>query len=418
MSIGYACKLIGVLNTDMKSCMLKNASSENVTELIKYNINSLSNIIDYNIINNIKLFRISSDLIPFGSSEVNKIKWWEIFQEELLIIGNKIKLSNMRVSLHPGQYTVLNSNNNEVVKRAMDDLAYHARILDKLGLNQEHKIVIHIGGAYGNKVLSAKRFADNYQLLPENVKRRLVIENDDKIYNIEEVLEIGIKHYIPVIFDNLHNQINQSEQKMSEKYWIDKCKSTWNMQDGIQKIHYSQQAEKKKAGSHSDLISINEFMSFYNMLDRQDIDIMLEVKDKNLSCVKCINCTTPNLNINVIEKEWSRYKYTILERSHNKYLKIRELIKNKNNFSTVDFYNLIEDGLKSEGDIGSYENSLLHVWGYFKNTATQKEKDNFFIHMENFKVRKTGINTVKSYLKKLAVKYEQKYLLNSYYFTI
>lgn len=91
MRIGYACKVIGVKGTDFKSCMLKNADSEKLTELIKHNISSLDNIIDYNIENDIKLFRISSDLIPFGSAEVNSIKWWEVFSDELGAIGGKIK---------------------------------------------------------------------------------------------------------------------------------------------------------------------------------------------------------------------------------------------------------------------------------------------------------------------------------------
>lgn len=291
MRIGYACKLIGVPNTNMKSCILKNANSEKLIELIKYNISSLSNIIDYNIENNIHLFRISSDIVPFGSSEINKVKWWEIFKEELIVVGNKIKNSGMRVSLHPGQYTVLNSNNKDVVARAVDDLSYHNRILDSLGLNKEHKVVLHIGGAYGDKSLAVERFKYNYDILDDKVKSRLIIENDDKIYNIEEVLEIGIKKNIPVVFDNLHNKINTSDPNLSEKYWIDKCKKTWKKEDGNQKIHYSQQAENKRIGSHSDFISINEFMEFYEMLNRSDIDIMLEVKDKNLSCIKCINYT-------------------------------------------------------------------------------------------------------------------------------
>lgn len=418
MSIGYACKTVGVINTHMKSCTLKNASKERLTELAKHNINSLNNIIDYNIENNIKLFRISSDLIPFGSSKVNKIKWWDIFSYELYSIGEKIKSCNMRVSVHPGQYTVLNSNNDDVVMNAVQDLIYHTRILDSLGLNSMHKVVLHIGGAYDNKELSAKRFANNYTLLDENIKKRLVIENDDKIYNVEEVLEIGQKLKIPVIFDNLHNEINPTQQDMGEKYWIEQCKSTWKKEDGNQKIHYSQQAAQRKRGSHSDFISIKEFMTFYEMLGRTDIDIMLEVKDKNLSCVKCINCTDPNLHIYELEKEWSKYKYTILERSHKDYLEIRELLKNKENCSPVSFYSLIESGLESVGDTGSYINAAHHVWGYFKKIANEKEKVNFLKYLERYQINETSISPVKSYLKKLAEKYEQKYLLNSYYFEL
>ena len=110
MKIGYACKIIGVPNTNTKSCTLKNATSERLTALSEYNIETLNNAIDYNIENNIKLFRISSDIIPFGSSEINQVKWWEIFSEELSLIGKKIKDSNIRVSVHPGQYTCFSSS--------------------------------------------------------------------------------------------------------------------------------------------------------------------------------------------------------------------------------------------------------------------------------------------------------------------
>lgn len=418
MSIGYACKTVGVLNTDMKSCTLKNAKDERLIELIAHNIEALNNIIDYNIENNIMLFRISSDLVPFGSGEVNKVKWWEVFSEELRLIGEKIKAVNMRVSVHPGQYTVLNSTNEEVVKRAVDDLVYHTRILDSLGLSKEHKLILHIGGGYDNKKISAKRFMDNYEPLDENIKNRLVIENDDKIYNIEEVIEIGTKLSIPVIFDNLHNEINPSSYKLNESFWIEQCKATWKKEDGNQKIHYSIQAENKKRGSHSDTISIDKFMAFHDMLNRQDIDIMLEVKDKNLSCVKCINCTTPDLKINTLEKEWSRYKYNILEHSHISYLKIRELLKNKQDISPVLFYNLLENGLNSQCNEGSCLNAALHVWGYFKDKAEEKEKSVFFKYLEKYKLHEAEINKVKSYLKKMAEKYDEKYLLNSYYFIL
>ncbi len=418
IKIGYACKTIGVPNTNTKSCTLKSATSERLIELSKHNIEALSNTIDYNIENNIKLFRISSDLIPFGSSAVNQIKWWEVFSNELDFIGQKIKESNMRVSLHPGQYTVLNSNNEDVVRRAIDDLVYHNRILDSLKLNSEHKLVLHVGGAYDDKKRAIERFMDNYKQLDDNVKRRLVIENDDKIYNIEEVLDIGIKLDIPVIFDNLHHEINPPKDIMDEKYWIDQCKNTWKIEDGTQKIHYSQQAIDKRRGSHSDFIGVEKFLEFLMGIEGDHIDIMLEVKDKNLSCIKCINCTNPNLKINAIEKEWSKYKYTILEHSHSDYLKIRNLLKDKEGLNSVSFYSILEEGIIKSGDIGSYENAALHVWGYFKDKASQKEKDNFFKYLDRFRKQEIGINTVKNHLKKLTDKYNERYLLDSFYFDL
>jgi len=288
LKIGYACKTIGVPNTGTKGCLMKNASEERLLEIIDHNLNSLENTLDYAYKNEIGMFRICSELIPFGSSPVNRIHWWDVYKERFKQIGNKIKHYGIRVSMHPGQYTVLNSENIEVAARAADDLCYHARVLDSLMLGPEHKIVLHIGGLYNNRKRSMERFITNYKLLDDSVRSRLVIENDDNCYCIEDVLSIAGKINIPVVYDYLHDIINPGLNKKSHVEWILACKKTWTEPDGVQKIHYSQQAHGKSAGSHSETIDIDQFLSFYNSIKELEADIMLEVKDKNLSAVKCI----------------------------------------------------------------------------------------------------------------------------------
>lgn len=289
MRIGYACLTVDVPGTAMKSCMMKNASEDRLYEIIEANLKALGNILDYNRLHGIKLFRISSDLIPFGSSPVNTLPWWEIFDRQLLALGEKIKAYDIRVSMHPGQYTVLNSPEEEVVGRAIKDLFYHTKVLDCLRSGTESKIVLHIGGVYGDKQSAMERFCSHYSKLDPSIKQRLIIENDDRSYNTEDVLAIGTKLGIPVVFDNLHHEANPPEQSQSEIFWINECKKTWLKKDGDQKIHYSQQEPGKKAGSHSNSIRVEEFMGFYSRLQREDLDIMLEVKDKNRSAEKCIN---------------------------------------------------------------------------------------------------------------------------------
>ena len=144
MKIGYACLTIGVPKSNFRTCIMKNASEDLLLDIIEYNLKSLENIIDYNIENRINLFRISSDIIPFGSSNVNSLKWWDIFEEKLSALGKKIRDWGIRVSMHPGQYTVLNSPKEDVVIRAIKDLEYHNRFLDGLGLGRESKIILHI----------------------------------------------------------------------------------------------------------------------------------------------------------------------------------------------------------------------------------------------------------------------------------
>ncbi|MBP1743801.1 MAG: UV-endonuclease UvdE [Firmicutes bacterium] len=416
MKIGYACLTVGVPNTGMRTCTMKNARSERFIELIGNNLDSLENMIDYNIRNGILLFRISSDLIPFGSSPVNSLKWDKIFEERFHAIGQKIRRSGMRVSMHPGQYTVINSPNEDVAKRAAEDLEYHVRILDCLGTGPESKIVLHVGGVYGDKEEALRRFESRYRVLDDGIKRRLVLENDEKSYSIGEVLETALKLNIPAVYDNLHSKVNPGGSAGGDTYWIEECRKTWKAQDGDQKIHYSQQNHSKKRGSHSDSIRIGEFLEFYGRVSREDLDIMLEVKDKNISAIKCINSVAAGKSIRALELEWSRYKYLVLQNSPAAYLQIRKLLKDKTSYPVFQFYRLVEEAMMTESTTGSSVNAMQHVWGYFKDVSTEKEKYRFLKLTEDFEKGQAKASSVKAFLYRMAVKYEEHYLLDSYYF--
>lgn len=261
MNIGYACLTVGISGTKQRTCTMKNVSSDVLMGLIQSNLEALEKTLDYNIQNGIKLFRISSDIIPFGSHTVNTVKWWEIFSGKLNQIGRKAITNGIRLSMHPGQYTVLNSPDEAVVERAVEDLRYHARFLDAMGLEKEHKIVLHIGGIYGDKTDALKRFVQHYRCLDENIRQRLVIENDDRQYAISDALSIGESEGIPVVFDNLHHQVNPDNTR-SDIEWITACISTWKQSDGPQKLHYSQQDDGKRPGSHSATLDVEGFFQF------------------------------------------------------------------------------------------------------------------------------------------------------------
>lgn len=418
MSIGYACLTVGVPGTSFRTCRKANATEEKLKELIQFNLQSLEKVIDYNIKNNIKLFRISSDIIPFGSSPVNSLAWWELFKPQFEQIGKKIKSSKMRVSMHPGQYTVLNSPDEDVVSRAVEDLNYHTRFLDSLGVGPAHKIILHIGGVYQEKEKAMERFVESYRTLSEAIKKRLVIENDDRSYTVSEVLVISQATGAPVIYDNLHNAINTSDITKDDAYWIELTRKTWRPEDGRQKIHYSQQSAMNRIGAHTRTISLDPFMDFYHQVSREDLDIMLEVKDKNLSAVKCILATTQQPHIKLLEKEWSLYKYAVLERSSKLYDAIRQLLNDKTGFPALEFYRLLDQALTLEVTIGTTVNTATHVYGYFKNTATEKEKNAFFKQLERVEKSNGSLKTLKKILWNLAVNYNERYLLQSYYFVL
>ena len=416
MSIGYACLNIGTPNTNIRSVMQRNATPEKLTEVTEHNLAALERMIDYNHKNDIKLFRISSDLIPFGSSPVNALPWWDIHAEAFQHIGAKIRKSGMRVSFHPGQYTVLNSPDEDVVARAILDLAYHAKMLECLGVDNQHKIVLHVGGIYGDKKEALQRFEQNFRRLPEAVRNRLIIENDDRLYNIEEVLELARRLQILAVYDNLHHAINPPPSGGTDQYWIVEAKKTWKAADGKQKIHYSQQVPSKQPGAHTDTIDLEAFLQFYNQLEDPAIDIMLEVKDKNLSAIKCQNATTAIPRLVLLEKEWGRYKYAILEKSPAIYQAIRTLLKDKEAYPVQEFYRLIDTAFAEEICPGYAENAAAHVWGYFKKHATDAERSQYEKNLENYRNNTGRLLAVKCQLFKLAEKYGSEYLLRSLYF--
>ena len=416
VSIGYACLHIGLTNTNIRTVIQRNATEEKLTEVTAHNLSALEKMIDYNILNDIRLYRISSGLVPFGSSPINRLPWDKIHQEAFERIGKKVAESGMRVSFHPGQYTVLNSPSEEVVNRAIDDLIYQEKILTCLGTNSSHKLILHVGGVYGDKEGAMERFVQNFQRLPESVKARLIIENDDRLYHIEDVLALSKRIGIPVVYDNLHNAINPPPTNKDDNYWITEANKTWKKEDGKQKIHYSQQAPDKRLGAHTDTIYLKTFLEFYKKIPDTTIDIMLEVKDKNLSAIKCQNAITDKKNIMLLEKEWARYKYLILEKSPAIYQMIRTLLKDKADYPVIEFYELIEKAQKKETNPGEAENTAQHVWGYFKDKATVQEKRTFIRNCEKYRNQEGSLQTIKRQLFKLAVKYEEAYLLESLYF--
>lgn len=416
MAIGYACLTLGVYETQLCKVMAKNISDEKLTEVIRKNLNALKKMILFNQANGITLFRISSDIIPFASHPLNKLIWWEVFKDELMDIGNLIKKSPIRVSMHPGQYTVLNSPDEQVVQRAIQDLIYHERFLTTLGMDYSHKLILHIGGIYGDKQAAIKRFIDHYHLLPECIKERLIIENDEKCYNIQEVCEISEMTHIPVVFDCLHHEINPPMQQRTIQEWIEYCYQTWQEKDGIPKIHYSQQAINARRGAHSQTIKIEPFLQFYQSLKNKNIDIMLEVKDKNLSALKCSYIVAETIEKKLLEREWGRYKYLVLSQSATYYYQMRQLMKLPPKEAIKPFYELIEKSWECPKDQGACQNAALHVWGYFKKICTESEKKIFHKKLDAFLEGKLKEASLKNYLLKLAQKYQQMYLLNSYYF--
>lgn len=409
MRIGYACTPISIPYRTSRSFLLKNFNKDISNECIRNNLDDLMNILKWNIENRIYMFRISSDIIPFGGHPVNNIKWWETFSSELMECGKFIRINNIRVSMHPGQYTVLNSPNEEVVKRSIADLEYHCIFLDSLEADYSNKIVLHVGGVYGDKYFSTKRFRTNFNLLSDSLKNRLVLENDDKSYTIRDVLDICNELSIPAVFDNLHHKLNTCSLRMEEILKL--VKSTWKTADGRVKIHYSDEDIDKKGGAHSRSVNTQNFLSYMEIIRDLNADIMLEVKDKEISAIKCIYVLDENLNNSVKTEQLEKYKYCLMEKDYSSYKKCCELIKSGMPMSKI--YISIDECLRLPFNEDSFSNAAKLIYGYVKNEVTLKEEKNFYELLSNPSDNKAKI---KSLLHRLCKKYNINHINNSYYF--
>lgn len=283
--IGYV-SLNTSLPSSSRTFRLSSYSEKRMLEVAKSNILALKNILEWNKKHHIFIFRISSDLIPFGSSRINSGLWKTYFKDDLETIGKYILENKMRVSMHPGQYTVINSPISNVFNNALLDLEYHESVLSLMKLDLNHKIVIHSGGGYEDKGKSKEVLIERIQNLPTKIRNRLVLENDDRIFTAEEVLNICLKTNLPAVFDTFHHSVNKSFGSLNDRDIIVMFKETW--QNQRQKIHYSNQDPYKRQGAHSKTVDIEKFLTFFHTIQDLELDIMLETKDKEQSALKVL----------------------------------------------------------------------------------------------------------------------------------
>lgn len=240
----------------------------------------------YNLGHRILFFRITSDLVPFASHLVCSFNWQDHFRAGLESVGTLLKNHGMRVTMHPDQFILLNSPKKDVHERSVKELLYHTDLLDIMGLDATAKIQTHVGGIYGNKRESILRFLRRYQELQARIQRRLVIENDDRRYTICDYLSIHAETGLPIVFDAFHHQVHSSGESVREA--CERCAETCADADGTPIVDYSSQAPDTPAGKHTETIDQDHFRGFLRATRPTDIDIMLEVKDKEKSALQAI----------------------------------------------------------------------------------------------------------------------------------
>jgi UV DNA damage endonuclease len=260
--------------------------NEKLHKVIMSNFEDLKKILNYNIKNEISFFRMTSNLIPLGTHpEVN----YEIFltyKEQFIEIGNIIKQNDMRIDTHPDQFCVLNSINEVVVTSSINILKFHQSMFKAMGI--DGKMILHVGSSAGGKRNAMKRFKENFLKLDPLLQKMIILENDDKVFNIRNTLKLCEDLKIPMVLDYHHHLCNNNGEKITD--FIEKIFATWDNQTLNPKLHFSSPKNKKEKRSHSEYIEHEDFLDFIEKIKftNKDIDIMLEAKAKDEALFRLI----------------------------------------------------------------------------------------------------------------------------------
>ena len=253
--------------------------AEKVRALVWENLLGLETILRWNAERGIRLFRIGQGLIPFASHPAFPYDWPEEHGDDLRYLGALARSLDVRLSMHPGQFINPGSPNPETARRSLDELRYATRVFDLMG-NSDAVVVLHLGGAHGDRPAAITRFVE--ALRPEeDVLRYLALENDERIWKIEEIVGAARGLGIPAILDNLHHALNPGGLSLGEA--LDLALPTWETRGERPKVHLSSQDPTKRPGAHAHSIEAEDWAVFLEALGGRETDVMVEAKGKELA---------------------------------------------------------------------------------------------------------------------------------------
>lgn len=286
--VGYACINEHLKPKTFKSCRLKTIKGKGITHLkdiILHNLDFTYEILNWNLNHEILLYRVTSDLMPLVThQDVLAMDEWRWYEDEeiaikLKVIKTLVQENNIRLSMHPDQFTVLNSNKSKVIEASLEYLEYHARLLHAIG---GQDIIIHVGGVYGEKVAAMERFVEQYNLLSPKIRKLLRLENDDKSYSIFDVLEISEGTGVPIVFDYHHHRCLTDGVVTIDL--IKRIERTWK--SAVPKMHISSGKSSVKDRSHNEYISSEDCQAVVAFYQDCQVDVMIEAKMKDRAALR------------------------------------------------------------------------------------------------------------------------------------
>jgi UV DNA damage endonuclease len=250
-----------------------------IETIILWNLNSLYKALKFCHYNNIGCFRITSTFMPLYTHPEIKysIEDLPLHKNILKSFSQNKKFAqnnNLRLTLHPDQFTILNSPRPDVVQNSINDLIYHSILADLLGADV---INIHLGGAYGNKQSAIERFVDNYNNLPVQITKKITLENDDKSYTPSELLPICQNLKIPLCYDVHHHRCNPDTLSIDEA--SKKAYETWNREPLFHISSPKESFDMANSRQHSDYIRLEDFPPIWKKMTPLTVEVEGKAKE-------------------------------------------------------------------------------------------------------------------------------------------
>jgi UV DNA damage endonuclease len=246
------------------------------------NLKTVGAILRWNAAHDIQLYRLTSELVPLATHPVAAEWDWEVdLADEFAEVAALTRRTGARLTSHPGQYTVLNARDDEIVARAHADLRHHTRVLGLLGAGPESGMVLHVGGGYGDKAAAARRFAEQFRELEPAVAGKLWLENDDVTWDTAEVLELAREVGRPMVLDIHHHRVLREDDWLP---WLEQILPTWG--SVRPKLHFSSPKDGLRSRHHADNIDPDDFALFLRRVEGLDADVMLECKLKDQALLR------------------------------------------------------------------------------------------------------------------------------------
>jgi UV DNA damage endonuclease len=271
---------------------------------LSVSLDRLDAVLTYLDGNDIRFYRMATSLAPYASHpDLPQFRDQPArCAERLTQVGARVRELGIRLTSHPGQYPVLNSEDPEVRRLAAVELEVQAEIMDGMGLGPESVVVLHVGGAAGGVDAGLERFELGFEALSDAARARVVLENDDRSYGIGDVLKLSERIGRPVVWDVLHHHCHDPHG-IGDRDALELALATWPPEI-TPKIHYSTpktvvEERRRRVGrrverslvlpqlrAHADLIDPIAFEQFLAIAAGLHFDVMLEAKAKDLALLR------------------------------------------------------------------------------------------------------------------------------------